>query len=229
MTDEEKKKLSHGDTIAMAVMLHEEQQANRWSAPISQTTGMRMAWELMMLLSICFLAIWVPFDVSFRPKYTDLEKKCFFYVHDFIFFLDLMLTFNTSYISSTGEPILDRISIAKRYVLKGWFIWDVIVLIPYYEIAVWVEHGSDFVISNGASGILKGIRFGRVLRILRLFSLIELFRTLRVRPELWRWLQFSRYGNLLKLGRVILLMFLTVHYLACLWNGTFLPTLSYFK
>jgi hypothetical protein len=51
-------------------------------------------------------------------------------VVDVIFFLDIVLNFHTTYVSSTGEVISDPKLIRINY-LKSWFIIDLLSCLPY--------------------------------------------------------------------------------------------------
>lgn len=65
-------------------------------------------------------------------------------------------------------------------------------------------------------GLLKALRAPRLLRLVRLLRVVKIFK---IRPELRRWLQYSRHANLLRLVRLVLVFLVINHYVACIWYG----------
>lgn len=65
-------------------------------------------------------------------------------------------------------------------------------------------------------GLLKALRAPRLLRLVRLLRVVKIFK---IRPELRRWLQYSRHANLLRLVRLVLGFLVINHYVACIWYG----------
>lgn len=65
-------------------------------------------------------------------------------------------------------------------------------------------------------GLLKALRIPRLLRLVRLLRVMKL---LKLRPELQRWLQYSRHANLFRLVRLVMSFLVINHYLACTWYG----------
>ena len=51
---------------------------------------------------------------------------------DFVFFLDIFITFRTTFINDRGEEEFDSYKIAVNY-LKGSFMIDVVATIPFDE------------------------------------------------------------------------------------------------
>lgn len=68
----------------------------------------------------------------------------------------------------------------------------------------------------GILGLLKALRVPRLLRLVRL---LRVLRIIKVKPELRRWLQYSRHANLFRLTRLVLGFFVLTHYTACIWYG----------
>jgi CRP-like cAMP-binding protein len=55
--------------------------------------------------------------------------------------------------------------------------------------------------------------------LLRLVRLLRVVKVLKIRPEIRRWLQYSRHANLLRLVRLVLSFLILNHYAACIWFG----------
>lgn len=60
------------------------------------------------------------------------------------------------------------------------------------------------------------MRAPRLLRLVRLLRVAKLFK---IRPELRRWLQYSRHANLVRLVRLVLIFLVINHFTACIWYG----------
>lgn len=56
----------------------------------------------------------------------------FNYTIDFMFAVDILVNFNTTYLDDTGEEIKNRKDIINNY-LKGMFIIDLMATVPFYE------------------------------------------------------------------------------------------------
>ena len=74
----------------------------------------------------------VPIDVGFEPESFQSDIfKIFNYFIDFIFFVDILVSFRTSYINPrTGTEVLDLKNVAKNY-LKTNFTVDLLATIPF--------------------------------------------------------------------------------------------------
>ncbi|KAI9997879.1 hypothetical protein PInf_002136 [Phytophthora infestans] len=59
----------------------------------------------------------------------------------------------------------------------------------------------------------------RVPRLLRLVRILRVAKLFKMRPELRRWLQYSRHANLLRLVRLVVSFLVINHYVACFWHG----------
>jgi hypothetical protein len=84
---------------------------------------------------IMFLATWnsfsIPIEIAFEPEIANSPYYIIFNsLIDFVFFLDIIVTFRTTYIRpSTGDEISEPKAIAIQY-LKGRFWLDLLSTIP---------------------------------------------------------------------------------------------------
>ena len=82
---------------------------------------------------------------------------------DFLFFIDIVLTFNTATHDEDFEVITDRKAIAWEYV-TGWFFLDFICIVPF-----------AYMFPNGNStNVARLARIGRINKILKLLKMIRL-------------------------------------------------------
>ena len=77
-----------------------------------------------------------PYEIAFDyPDEADLQKyhpihKVMDSMIDFIFFLDVIITFYVAYLTDDFEIVDDRKMIANHY-LNSWFTVDILSCIPY--------------------------------------------------------------------------------------------------
>lgn len=75
----------------------------------------------------------------------------------FLSFVDIILNFRTTYVSSKGEVVSDSKNIALNY-LRGWFVVDLLAALPFDHL-----YASDL-ISGAVSRFFFFWTFGRKLR-----------------------------------------------------------------
>jgi predicted membrane protein len=79
----------------------------------------RMRWDLLVMLIAIWNCISIPFDVAFDPKKGTWNKVLDTLI-DICFFLDIVLTFDTSYVNDkTGFEIFSYKLIAWNYIKNG--------------------------------------------------------------------------------------------------------------
>ena len=89
-------------------------------------------WDTVMLLACVATSLLTPHHVAFYDM-SSVEWLVGESVIDFIFFVDIVLSFITVYYTSTEEVIDDRKLIICSY-LRSWFVVDVISILPIHHI-----------------------------------------------------------------------------------------------
>ena len=80
----------------------------------------------ILLLSVCMA---MPVTIAFKSETNTWCK--IYYITDFFFLIDMILTFYTTLPPKNEEKeIVDRKIIAKTY-LKGWFPVELLAVIPF--------------------------------------------------------------------------------------------------
>ena len=74
---------------------------------ISPTSPFKLIWNLVMLVIIVFIAVIVPYRISFENE-TSLEWIMIDTIIDGIFLIDITLNFLTAYEDESGVLIVDR-------------------------------------------------------------------------------------------------------------------------
>ena len=169
---------------------------------ISPRTWYMRKWDLVTLILLLFTAVVTPVEVAFLE--TRLWSILFWVNRsvDALFVLDIFLNFFVAIVDPLdGQLVFHHPTIIKKY-LKGWFIIDVISVMPFDLLS--------FIFENGEVGKLKILR---VLRLLRLMKLLRILRAGRIfqRLETQYQIDYSR----LELAKFVLLALLTSHWMAC--------------
>ena len=172
---------------------------------LSYNGPFRSKWDAIIILALVYTALVTPVDTVF----LQVDLNFLFWVNrvvDSIFVVDIILNFITT-INKNGVVVRNHSIIASVY-LRGWFILDVISVIPFGVIGFLIgEAGGE-----GGSALQ---RF-KILRIIRLFRLVKLLRLVRASRILDRWesAMAMNFGvlKLLKLSAGVLLL---AHWMAC--------------
>jgi hypothetical protein len=89
------------------------------------------AWDLFMTFVLIFTCVMTPLSIAFNDvDDKDPSSNILDYIIDSLFFIDIMIIFNSAYYNEDSEIIDDRKEIANSY-LRGWFIIDLLAIIPF--------------------------------------------------------------------------------------------------
>jgi hypothetical protein len=129
----------------------------------------RVKWDLFVMI----LAIWncfsIPFVIAFKP--VDAESPgmlAFDTMIDFLFIIDIIIQFKTSYIhSQTGVEIMDLNLIAKNYIRGGRFFLDLLASIPFDTIAGGAGSEDTNLNVFGLLKLIRILRLGKIILYMR--------------------------------------------------------------
>ena len=171
---------------------------------------LKAMWDILAGCAIFYSVLEVPFTISFMQ---DIKVTGPALVLDIlvitIFFVDLVLTFNTSYVDQYSDKLVtDRRYIAARYA-KFWLWVDLVSSIPFDQIAASTDQGQ----SNSATAV-RLVRILRLLRLTRLFKLAKLFQFQRLKQVAIELRVSVAVTNVV----ILLLQLLVIlHLVACFW------------
>lgn len=105
---------------------------------LKQSDPIREKWDYVVMLCAIYNCIYLPFELAFFDNASCLQDLEFIdylnYLIDFLFFIDIILNFRTTYQNSqTGEEVSTVSDIRNKY-LKGMFVIDLFATVPIYEI-----------------------------------------------------------------------------------------------
>ena len=157
----------------------------------------RVNWDLFVMLLATWNCIWIPFEIAFKP---DIRTSVYIvvadYIIDFFFFIDIILTFRTTYIkSSTGDEVTEPRKIAIHY-LKNRFIIDLLSIFPF-----------DVIMSS--YGQIEALNIFGILKVARVLRLGRIIKVLNARQEV---------KLTLELCNLVFSLILYIHLAGCLWH-----------
>eukprot|EP00930_Biecheleria_cincta_P021744 TRINITY_DN16016_c4_g1_i1.p1 TRINITY_DN16016_c4_g1~~TRINITY_DN16016_c4_g1_i1.p1 ORF type:complete len:885 (-),score=142.70 TRINITY_DN16016_c4_g1_i1:82-2736(-) len=160
-----------------------------------------VVWETLGLLLLLYDMTVVPLAI-FEPDETDFTSLMTWAVRTF-WTIDIAVSFLTGYLDQEGITVMTLHKVARNYSRTQLPLDLIVVLFDWL----------DAIIGVRATGVMKG---GRVLRIMRL---------LRMRKARQLWIKLSEYVNadkalvFLKTGTNLSLLLLLLHFVACFWWG----------
>lgn len=160
-------------------------------------------WYFITFALLIYTAILVPAEFAFPYMFNSYWIFCETLI-DFLFFLDVLITLNTSFYGLRGVLVTNRKMIFKEY-LKSWMIIDCLSCIP-------------FQLLQETQSANKYLRFTRLNRIYRLFSLLKFLRFTKVTYRTQKMLIIREISQLsFNLITFIIVTSILMHNLTCMW------------
>ena len=133
---------------------------------------------------------------------------------DVMFVADIGLNFVTGVDTGNGEIMTDFQSISSNY-LKGWFIIDVIAVLPVPYVQLWVANACPIPddLDGSALRVLKALRLLRLTNLLRVVHLRTLIRHYSL--QIYESLEAS--WKSMKILGMQCVIFYIAHIFACMW------------
>ena len=97
---------------------------------LSFSDNKRVNWDIFVIILAVWNCIYITFSISFEFN----EPLGIFIVNsiiDALFFVDIIVTFRTTYFDKSGEEIKEPKRIAKTYLKSGRFFIDLLSSIPF--------------------------------------------------------------------------------------------------
>jgi len=143
---------------------------------IRVSSNTRLWWDFSIILFALYNAITIPLSLAFTEMNFDkVGLMIFDSFVDLIFFVDILITFRTTYISTkTGDEIYNPRLIAKQYVMGGRFAIDLISSIPMDKLG----GGNDML---SIFGMLKLFRIFRMSQVIRNMNVKRSLKAVRTR------------------------------------------------
>ncbi|XP_050043688.2 potassium/sodium hyperpolarization-activated cyclic nucleotide-gated channel 3-like isoform X4 [Dermacentor andersoni] len=168
----------------------------------------RKWWDGFIVLLLVMNLVLVPLHLGFFPT-TGIEWALYSLYSDFMLLADMLLNFRTGIDDrKQGIVIMDPAEIKQHY-LKGWFPVDLLSSLPL-DFIIWTwptKHHRNLDIRSRLSQLAKLLSFVKLIKISRLF---------RYGGRTEQIMFYQTTGVYLQLGNILALIFLAVHWHACL-------------
>ena len=160
-------------------------------------------WYALTFILLIYTAILVPVQFAF-PYLFDRNWLVAETLIDFLFFLDVIFTLNTSFYGERGVMITNRKVIFTQY-LKTWLIIDCLSCLPLQLLQE----------TQSANKYLRVIRLNRIYRLV---SLVKFLRFTKVSYRTHRMLLFRELSQIsFNLITFVVVTSILIHNLTCLW------------
>ena len=173
----------------------------------------KLLWDGLVGMLIVYSITVVPMQLAFSTFEENGRKHgllVFDLFIDFMFFMDILLTFNTAYFSDSDDAyIAIRSKISSKYV-QSWFLVDLITCIPF-NILIEIATTSD-------NSDLRTLRLIRIIRLLRLVKLLKIVNFVRIFYRLEDLFNIS--PSAMSLIATLTQVIYTAHLICCMWWGS---------
>ncbi|CAE7393743.1 KCNH6 [Symbiodinium sp. CCMP2456] len=166
------------------------------------------AWQMVVGVCLIFVAVVTPFQVALLDLEIDAVLVMGLCV-DFVFLIDMVLQFFTTFPKSTTHGIVWEVRLGKIWwhYLKSWFVLDLVTLIPFDLFTLAVQ-----------SDQLDELQSLKVFRTLRLVKIMRLAKSSQFMHKIE--VPLSIPYQQMALTRFLLILAFVCHWLACLWAMT---------
>jgi hypothetical protein len=97
--------------------------------------------DVMISLILCISCFTVPLDLAFQHMFAG-DMMWFNYAIDVFFFMDIVVNFFSATQDDEYQIIDDRKIVVKQY-MKGWFLIDIVAIIPLDLLIPQQENGNE--------------------------------------------------------------------------------------
>ena len=145
------------------------------------------------IVSILLLYVWFSIDI----------------ILDCLFFIDIIITFNSAFYDNCGVLISNRKEITFRY-LKSWFLFDLLSCIPFNLISGAQKHNFN--------SLIRLARLPRLAKLLRLSRLLKVLKSSSQSGFIHKIEdQLDIETSFMRLFQGFMTAIILVHLMACLW------------
>lgn len=170
--------------------------------------------KMIQLIMFVLQIVYIPVQAAFFPVIGPFSAA-FYICCEICYLVSFIVTLNTAYYDKT-ELVISRRRILHRY-LRGSLVIDLLAAIPV-NLVCYSNYGSvsDIIASHSLfQGFSRISKLDTYLRAIQVFWLV---RAARIGSDFWKWFSYSRYSHLLRIAKLVFLVLLTAHYLACCWE-----------
>lgn len=130
-------------------------------------------WDFLVSLDLLVMCIFTPLSIAFTQEREDVfsTQNIIHLAMDFVFFLDIFVVFFSALHDADFKIIDDFREIASQY-MKGWFLIDIVAIIPY-------DHMVSTDTNISGISMVRIVKLGRISKILKLTRLIRMLKMMK--------------------------------------------------
>lgn len=166
-------------------------------------------WYFLVFIAVFYVVTGMPLVLAFSDVKPGSGIFIFETIIDIIFFIDILITFNSAFIDSHGDLETRRWIIVKNY-LTGFFFLDFLAVFPF-----WFLTDYD---SSSKTHLTRMIRLTKLTRMFRISKIIPIIRTVIDSKSMSNLLDFFlNYQGTTRLITIIYSIMIIAHYISCIW------------
>ena len=148
------------------------------------------------------------------PHFEEINNyKRFLNIMDCLFLVDIIVNFFSAIEGAGYIMIDDRKEIAKLY-LQGWFLIDVLAILPLDLIITSVSSGS----TGNINSLLRVARIGKLYKLVKITRLVRLFKVIKQQGKI-----MSKFNAIFKISESVerLVFFIMIFTMLCHFMSSF--------
>ena len=182
---------------------------------LSPGSKFKVLWNIIMALVLLYTALIMPYTLTFIDYNTFDAWGILEIILDILFFIDIIINFNSAYFDQEGSLITARKDITINY-LKSWFLLDVAACFPFNTVGA--DNNSATYSTHDYNNFIRLLRLPRLYRLFRIVRLVKMFKHYKNSEILEKIQDFlSIKHSIMKLLTSSLSILLCVHIMACFW------------
>ncbi|WZN64521.1 potassium voltage-gated channel protein [Chloropicon roscoffensis] len=159
---------------------------------ISTESSWKTRWDLVIIVLVLYNSFFIPYNFSFVTE-ANPTMDMFDYFVDFLFLIDMALSFFTGFYDIRGDEVVDLKEIRKKY-MSRWFWIDMVAIFPF-EVLI-IASGKNLNVS-----VFNLFKAPRLLRLGKLAKKLDEFAG----------------ANGFRIFKLLLVFTLFAHWVACVW------------
>jgi CRP-like cAMP-binding protein len=163
---------------------------------------------VVMIAAFYFQVFYLPFAPCFFHGGSNVSTAIDVTL-EVLAIVDIAMNFNTAFAVKRGVSVTSRWRIARRY-LRTWLLFDAVAAFPLQTMR--------FVLGGSSSTWHRLIIHNTPMVLMRLVRLNIRGNAHQVSDRLTRWIRYSKYSHLLGIVRLLWLVVVITHYMACFWH-----------
>ena len=175
---------THGKIVSRQSVDHDNDMdvITRKLCIISHTSTFCLVWDVIIFLSMVWIAVIMPLQIAFDTDITHVDVYIDLII-DLLFWADVVVSFRTTYTDYSGDEVLDPRAIARHYAV-GYFALDFISCLPGFPVSASetirrMQTNDDSALAAWDAGF-ELVKLGKTSKLLRTARLVKAIRLIKI-------------------------------------------------